>query len=359
MAAIAERIPHPSRLTQLVQTHPFDMAAPQWVDDTRFDIAHHIRRAAVPEPGDDAALFPMIADLMERRLDRDHPLWECWIGGLWRASMATTAAATHTAWGAAEFIAGLLAPAAPSSLYGSLTTMRRYSAARVSLNDFATVCHAFGVTLNDVALTAITDSFRTALLRRGEKPRRTSLRTLIPVSIRSPEAMNRTDIRVSAMLPYLPVDEDDPVKQLRLVHARLERIKGSGEREAASAFVTLTNFLPFAATAWTVRLLSRLRQHSVVTLATNVPGPRQRLEVLGHPVVELLPVPPIVMQLRTVIGMLSYVDQLIFGITVDYDAIPDVDEIAGGIELAVERLVVHARKRTITKKHRRLSVVVN
>jgi diacylglycerol O-acyltransferase len=259
-AAIAERIRHSPRLTQVVHAHPFELAAPRWVDDTRFDIAHHLRRAAVPQPGDDAALFRTVADLMERRLDRDRPLWECWIieglpgarwailiklhhciadgiaavqmltslsdaqsgarfasdiraakeppapvapgaalslnpltwiGGFWRASVATTGSAVRTAMGAAEFIADLLAPAAPSSLHGPLAKMCRYSAARVSLEDIATVCQAFGVTLNDVALAAITHSFRTALLRRGEKPRRSSPRTLIPVSVRSPDAMNQ------------------------------------------------------------------------------------------------------------------------------------------------------------------------
>ena len=247
-----------------------------------------------------------------------------------------------------------MTPAAGTSLRGSVTNMRRYSAARVSLKEVETVCQAFGVTLNDVALAAITDSFRTMLLRRGEKPRRNSLRTMIPVSVRSPNAMERTDIRVSAMLSSLPVEEHDPVKRLKSVHARLERLKNSGERQAANTFVTLTNHLPFALSAWTLRLLTRLPQRSVVTLATNVPGPRQRLQVLGRPVEELLPIPPIAMQLRTVISMLSYVDELVFGITADYDATPDVDELARGIELGVARLVSRAlaRKPAGTKQSR-------
>ena len=48
--------------------------------------------------------------------------------------------------------------------------MRRYSAARVHLADMKQVCRAFDVTLNDVALAAITNSYRTILLDRGEKP---------------------------------------------------------------------------------------------------------------------------------------------------------------------------------------------
>ncbi len=394
------------------------------MDDANFDIAHHVRWTALPQPGDDAALFRIIGDLMERRLDRDHPLWECWViedlpdgrwaalikahhciadgiaavrlvasfadagagptfatdiraaqelpssivlsaglsrnplswpGGLWRASVATTSTAAHTAMGAAEFVTGLLTPAPRSSLRGSVTNMRRYSAARVSLKEVETVCDTFGVTLNDVALAAITDGFRTVLMRRGEKPRRNSLRTMIPVSLRSPDAIDRTDIRVAAMLSSLPVEQPDPVKRLKTVHDRLERLKRGGERQAANTFVTLTNYLPFAVSAWTVRLLTRMPQRSVVTLATNVPGPRQRLQVLGRPVEELLPIPPIAMQLRTVVSMLSYVDELVFGITADYDAIPDVDELASGIELGVARLVTRAlyRKPTSTKQRRR------
>jgi len=101
--------------------------------------------------------------------------------------------------------------------------------------------------------------------------------------------------------------------------------------------------------------LTRLPQRSVVTLATNVPGPRQRLEVLGQQVVELLPVPPIAMQLRTAIGMLSYVDELVFGIIADYDTAPDVEELARGIELGVARLVdsTRARKRSRKPMHER------
>ncbi|OBH49868.1 WS/DGAT/MGAT family O-acyltransferase [Mycobacterium mantenii] len=421
ITTLAERIRGVPRFTQRVLKRPFELVAPEWADDANFDIAHHIRWVALPHPGDDAALFRLTADLMERRLDRDHPLWECWVieglpdgrwailikihhcladgiavmqlvasladpgsgttfasdiraarerpssvvvsaglsrnpltwaGGLWRASLATTGAATQTARGAAEFLTGLLTPAAGSSLHGPVSNMRRYSAARVSLKDVDTICQAFDVTLNDVALAAIADSFRAMLLRRGEKPRRNSLRTLIPISVRSSDALNHTDIRVSAMLSSLPVEQQDAVKRLRSVHARLDRLKSSGERQAANAFVALTNHLPFVMSAWAIRLLTRLPQRSIVTLATNVPGPRQRLQIVGRPVEELLPVPPIAVQLRTVISMLSYVDQLVFGITADYDATPDADELARGIELGVARLVTRTSGRKPTKAPR-------
>ncbi len=216
--------------------------------------------------------------------------------------------------------------------------MRRYAAVEVSLEDVARVCDRFEVTINDVSLAAITDSFRTMLVRRGERPQRNSLRTLVPVSVRSNDAADMTDNRVSVMLPYLPVEKADPVQGLRTVHARLTKAKASGQRQAGNIFVSAANAIPFPFTAWTVRALTRLPQRGVVALATNVPGPRKRLRVMGREVIRLLPIPPLAMQLRTGIAIMSYADHLVFGIIGDYDAAPDVDEIANGIERAVARL---------------------
>jgi diacylglycerol O-acyltransferase / wax synthase len=407
VAALADRVLSIPRFTQVLRTHRFDLGAPEWVDDVRFDLAHHVHRTALPQPGDDAALFRLVADVMERRLDRDRPLWECWVieglaegrwamltklhhciadgisathvlaglcdgadpetfanriraaneskpqplrssglglnplnwvGGIWRLSTAVTSAAARITMGAAEIAAGIVSPT-DSSLIGSVSNLRRYSAARVFLVDVATVCQKFDVTINDVALAAITDSFRAVLMHRGEQPHRNSLRTLVPVSVRSADAFDKPDNRVSIMLPYLPIELEDPVERLQAVHRRLARAKSSGQRQAGSAFIAAANYIPFALTAWTVRLLTRLPQLGIVTLATNVPGPRHRLRIMDRRVVRLLPIPPIALQLRTGIAMLSYGDDLVFGVTADYDAVPDVDELADGIERAVARLV--------------------
>jgi diacylglycerol O-acyltransferase len=217
--------------------------------------------------------------------------------------------------------------------------MRRFSAARVSLADVRKICDEFDVTLNDVALAAITHSFRTALDRRGEKPHRNTLRTLVPVSIRSNAALGVPDNRVSVMLPFLPVDKEDPLEQLQSVHNRLMRSRVAGQREAGTWFVDLVNVTPFPLAAWTVRTLTKLPQHGVVTVATNVPGPRHHLRIMGRKIVRLLPIPPIALQLRTGIAILSYADDLVFGITADYDTGRDVDELARGIEQGVGRLL--------------------
>lgn len=405
---IAQRILAVPRFRQVLRTHLLDLQAPEWVDHPNIDLGHHVHHAALPHPGDDRALYRFAADVMERRLDRERPLWECWIiegledgrwamlvkihhciadgiatmhmfsglsdggegdtfateihaakvpeatrrglpkvslnpiswaSGMWQLATHATGAATLALGGALEVAGGILSPAAVSTLTGQMTTMRRYSAAQVSLADVEKIKNAFEVTLNDVALAAITDSYRAALVRRGQQPRWNSLRTLVPVSIRSNDAVGIADNRVSVMLPFLPVDKEDALEQLRTVHKRLTRAKGSGQREAGSVFVAAVNVMPFPLTAWAVRVLTKLPQRGVVTLATNVPGPRHRLRIMGREVLRVLPIPPIALRLRTGIAILSYADQLVFGITADYDAAPDVDELAHGIEQAVAHLV--------------------
>jgi diacylglycerol O-acyltransferase / wax synthase len=405
---LADRIHVIPRCKQILRIQPFDIGAPKWVDDPGFHLTRHVRRVALPRPGDDAELYRVVADVLERRLDRDRPLWECWVieglkgnrwailmkihhcmadgisaariltrlcdgaeadafagtvvskqttaahphlksvpdpvrrsnpvDSLWQAATSITDLAARTVSGAAEIAAGLLRPTSGSSLVGPVTAMRRYRAVRVPLADVEQVCHRFGVTVNDVALTAITEGFRLALLHRGEQPRADSLRTLVPVSMRSPDALDTPGNRLSVMLPYLPVEQDDPIQQLRAVHSRLTRAKQGGQRQAGNVAVSAANYIPFMFSSWAIRFLTRLPQRGVVTLATNIPGPRHQLEMMNRKVARLLPIPPIAMRLRTGVAALSYADDLVFGITADYDAGADVEELARGIEMAVARL---------------------
>ena len=66
---------------------------------------------------------------------------------------------------------------------------------------------------------------------------------------------------------------------------------------------------------------------------------------MGRQVLEVVPIPPIALQLRTAIAMLSYADKFIFGITADYDTAPDIEALAAGIEDGVARLVAASRAR--------------
>jgi diacylglycerol O-acyltransferase / wax synthase len=52
---------------------------PVWVDDDNFDLSDHLRHVSLPRPGTPAQLQRCCAELLERPLNRSHPLWEAWV----------------------------------------------------------------------------------------------------------------------------------------------------------------------------------------------------------------------------------------------------------------------------------------
>lgn len=52
---------------------------PRWEVDNRFDIDHHLRHLAVPNPGTMSQLTELVASLHSIRLDLHRPLWECYL----------------------------------------------------------------------------------------------------------------------------------------------------------------------------------------------------------------------------------------------------------------------------------------
>jgi diacylglycerol O-acyltransferase len=76
VALILDRIPFVPRYRQRVQAVPGHLANPVWVDDDHFDIGYHVRRSALPRPGNTEQLRELVARIVSRPLDRSRPLWE-------------------------------------------------------------------------------------------------------------------------------------------------------------------------------------------------------------------------------------------------------------------------------------------
>jgi hypothetical protein len=83
----------------------------------------------------------------------------------------------------------------------------------------------------------------------------------------------------------------------------------------------------------------RLPQRSVVTVTTNVPGPRRPLYIRGRRMLEIFPYVPIALRLRTGVSILSYCDQIAFGVTTDYSIAPDPGVLADAITSGVRELL--------------------
>ncbi|WP_330178593.1 wax ester/triacylglycerol synthase family O-acyltransferase [Nocardia sp. NBC_01503] len=399
-----------SRLRQRVRRAPLDLRAPVWEEDPNFDLGHHIRWTALPEPGDEAALRELVATELTERLDRDHPLWEVvvvehlahdrwamivkahhtmadgisevtllesfcdpveggpigspalvgkpartavpsfaslaqWVSGMIRLPYTLPRSAVGAVRVVAPVLYAALAPAEASSLNGPIGRQRRYALARVALPEVREIATGFEVTVNDVAVAAVAAAYRRLLWGRGEPPTPGKVRVVVPVSRRTVDAKDILDNRVSAMIAYLPIELEHPVERLLAVHERIQSHRSRGEAEAERSVFSLAEWLPFAFVASVFRMGSYYPQQGVAALATNLPGPRHRLAMGGHEVLELWPCIPIALRVRTTIAILSYADQLTFGITGDYDTTSDIDQIAAGIASEIPVLLAHARDR--------------
>jgi WS/DGAT/MGAT family acyltransferase len=398
-AGVAAALPCDPRLRRRLRRMPLDVAAPSWEDDPNFDLAHHIRWAALPAPADEAMLRELVAAELSRRLDRDHPLWEIIVverlsrdrwavivrahhslvdgisgitlfesfcdgapaanpvkseNGSRRDLFRTLATAARLPVAAPGWVAATartlvpvvyaaVSPAKRTSLNGPIGRQRRYTVARASLPEVREIGGVFGVTVNDVVVAAIAAAYRRLLLTRGEHPEVHGLRVLIPVAMHAADAENLLDNQISAMIPDLPIELEDPVERLRAVHDRIGLHRARGEAEAETSLLALGDRVPFGVVAWLFRMATRFPQRGVGALATNVPGPRGPVMLQGHEVIEMWPCMPIAMRLRTTIAILSYDGQLSFGITGDYDSTPDIETLTAGIETEIAVLSAHAR----------------
>lgn len=239
-------------------------------------------------------------------------------------------------------------PTDASGLNGRIGTHRVYALARTTVDDVRTVRAATGATFNDVALTAVAAGFRELLLARDvELPGGATVRTMVPVSVRTEAERGQFDNRVSTMFVELPVGLSDPVQQLLHVQLDTRRHKESGEAQAGALLISALGYLPppvvETATRVVAKTVNRVVQHSFATVATNVPGPPVPLYVLGRRLVELFPYVLVGEGLTIGVAMFSYDGALTFGVTGDVDASPDVAILATGIEDGLAALVAAHR----------------
>lgn len=75
-ATIEQRMLRFDRFRQRVRHFTGRSGQPEWEDDPHFDIRSHVRRIALPVPGDEDALQELVGDLMSTPLDYSKPLWQ-------------------------------------------------------------------------------------------------------------------------------------------------------------------------------------------------------------------------------------------------------------------------------------------
>jgi WS/DGAT/MGAT family acyltransferase len=258
---------------------------------------------------------------------------------------------------AARWLAGLLKglptlaplgrPVSQYSLVGPVGPHRRWTWTEASLADVKRIRTALGGTVNDVVLAAITNGYRELLAAHGDDLDDTVVRSLVPVSTRRADEHGAYNNRVSAMFAELPVGVADPADRLERIREQLGHLKASGQAVAAETLTSMAGFGPPMLLSVGIRAatvtLRRMPHSSVTTVTTNVPGPQRPLYAVGRRMLAAYPYVPIMNPVRVGVAIFSYDGKLTFGVTGDFDTIPDLHVLCRGIDAGIAELLARAQ----------------
>jgi WS/DGAT/MGAT family acyltransferase len=233
-----------------------------------------------------------------------------------------------------------------TSFNATLTPSRSYAYDSLSLPLVKAIKNATGATVNDVVLALCSGALRDYLAKRGEELD-ASLVAMVPVSVRTEEQKGDMGNQVSSMLTTLATDVDDPLERLAVIHESMSEAK---EQHQALGADTLQDWAEFAAPAVAgraarlaarMKVFDRVRPFFNVTIS-NVPGPPFELYSAGARMVHNFPVGPINDGAGINITVMSYLDQLDFGIQACPDLVPDVWTICDGLRRSLDELAAAA-----------------
>jgi diacylglycerol O-acyltransferase / wax synthase len=396
------------KLRQRVLRVPSDLARPLWVDDERFDVDFHLRRAAIPSPGGRLQLERAIGRVLSRPLDPSKPLWELYVfEGLAHRRTAVLMKLHHAladgisgmliasalfdlapdadpgvprAWSpepapssgdlvrdavqdmllhpiealgkaagaprnavsdVAEMLSGIghlvgMGAPPPGPFDASIGPARRFAIAESPFDRVHDIKDALGGTVNDVVLSAVAGGLHEVLEARGERTRGRTLRVLVPVSVRSRAERGDIGNRVAPAFVDVPIGRLAPTTRLRRVRQATTRLKESSMAVRADQIIGLGAYAPPALHAMAARLVSRGRWFNLVV--SNIPAPQVPMYLGGAPLVASYPAMPLGERCGLSVACTSLAGMMAFGLTADWDAVPDIDVLARGIETSIDEL---------------------
>jgi len=298
-----------------------------------FDLAPD---APVGEPDDPWAPEPappvqeLVRDAVEDALL--HPIQS--LGHVARQPRIVAETVTATA-DALRTVAGMGTP--PRGPFdGRVGPNRRFATADRPFAVFRSIKEALGGTVNDVVLTVVAGGVHALLESRGEATQGRTLRAMVPVSVRAPGENGDIGNRVAPVFVDVPIGRMAPRTRLRRVRAAAARIKDSGMAVGADTIIGLGAFAPPALHATAARLIAQAHWCNLVV--SNIPAPQVPLFLAGAPLEASYPAMNLKEDCGLSIACTSAAGTMAFGLTADWDRVPDIDVLALGIGSAVDEL---------------------
>lgn len=239
-------------------------------------------------------------------------------------------------------VRGGLAKAPDTPLNRPIGPHRRVEWTAFDLAEAKEIKNGLHGTINDVVLATVAGALRRFLTRRHFNFRKLDFRVVVPVSVRSEAEHAALGNRASAWLTRLPVDEADPEKRFARVRQETGNLKQTQQALGAQFMLQVAEWAGPNLMSVGVGVLSRLRPYNLII--TNIPGPQEPYYLLTAQMLECYPQVPLFRDQGLGIALSSYLGQVNFGFSADWDVMPDLDEFVDGMRASFKELLAAARK---------------
>ncbi len=219
-----------------------------------------------------------------------------------------------------------------------ITGSRRFAAQSYPIARIKAIGKKFGATLNDVVLAICGSALRNYLISLRELPDR-PLIAMVPMSIRKDESDSGN--QVAMILANLGTHIADPSHRLEVIKHSISEAKTRFKQMTQEEAVNYTA-LTLAPTGLNMLtgLAPQLQAFNVII--SNVPGPDKPMYWNGAKLEGLYPVSIPVDRVALNITLLSYVDNLEFGLTACRRTLPSMQRLLDYIENGIKELEVAA-----------------
>jgi diacylglycerol O-acyltransferase / wax synthase len=380
------------------------LGRPRWVEDEHFALRSHLRRVALPHPGDQGTLQDLVSELMSTPLDYSKPLWQMHVVENYKDGWALVSRIHHCIGDGIALVRLMFSlvdetPEAPPGRRDAATEARASDRTRPTGRGFGLDALLSPTRAIEVARTGVSAASEFGkLLTMGADPK-TPLKGNLGVSKKAAwsraislaevkahardldatindfllaavaGALRRYLIRrghgadgltIRAVVPVNLRPLDDPVdlgNRFGLVFlglpiglttpvARIAALKREMDRLKASpqAIVAFTILNALGMASPEIEHVGvKLFAQKATAVMTNVPGPRKRLYLAGKPIRDIMFWVPQSGRLGLGVSILSYAGEVRIGIATDAGLVPDPGAIVADFQDELDEMWRAAR----------------
>jgi WS/DGAT/MGAT family acyltransferase len=196
------------------------------------------------------------------------------------------------------------------------------------LDEVKAVSKALNCSINDVLLSCVAGAIGEYLKAKGDDVAGQEIRAMIPVNLRPLDQAYKLGNRFGLVPLVLPIGVANPIERVYEVRRRMSALKGSTQPLLAFGLLAVAGLLIKPAQDFMLSLFGR----KTTAVMTNVPGPRDKLKLLGATLQQSMFWVPQSGDIGLGVSILSYGGGVQFGVITDTLLCPEPQEIIDEFE---------------------------